>query len=281
MLPPRSKKFPESWPTPITVVTTGECRSQGVCCWYHQRPCRCLASVLLLGTMCIPRVILPWMPCQSDWPLLPPGVMVQSGTRMLPETMSGSIVIPQLRPVLLSVAHDNTKGYTDARVRGQSLCPCWCLRAMLPLETFWSVWPALPHRTLVLSIPRLLHKAMSGSVPQWLPGSRLISVTSVSTKDCEDARDLYSYLRPCPCLEALLLPGSYWSGWLVLPPGPWWYPVMSCCQKPCLGKYFLCVFIILCARMLKMWCLFQSGYSLIMYIVFISKPHLYLIRRKE
>lgn len=158
--------------------------------------------------MWVPRVTSPWMPCQSDWPLLPPGVMVQSGTRMLPGTMSGSIVIPQLRPVLLPGAHDNPVGYTDARGQNQNLCPCWCLRAMLPLETFWSVWPALPHRTIVLSIPRLLHRTMSGFVAQWLPGSRLISVTSVSIKICEDARDLYSYLRPCPCLKALLFPGS-------------------------------------------------------------------------
>lgn len=40
--------------------------------------------------------------------------MARSNPRVLPGTMSGSMVLPQLRPVLMSRAHDSTKGNTDA-----------------------------------------------------------------------------------------------------------------------------------------------------------------------
>ena len=46
--------------------------------------------------------------------MLLPGVMVTSGHRVLPETVSGSMVLVQLRPVLMTEAHGNTEGHTDA-----------------------------------------------------------------------------------------------------------------------------------------------------------------------
>lgn len=67
----------------------------------------------------------------------------------------------------------------------------------------------LPHRTMVLSRPRLLHRAMSGSVVQHALGSELISVVLVITKGYVVVKGMESYQRPCLCLKALLLPGPY------------------------------------------------------------------------
>lgn len=67
----------------------------------------------------------------------------------------------------------------------------------------------LPHKTVVLSRPRLQYRTMSGSVAQHLPGSELISVVPVITKGCVVVRVVESYQKLCLCLKALLLPGPY------------------------------------------------------------------------
>lgn len=49
----------------------------------------------------------------SGWPELPPGAMVTTRPGLLLRTMSGSMVIPQLRSLLKSVAHIATKGHME------------------------------------------------------------------------------------------------------------------------------------------------------------------------
>lgn len=50
------------------------------------------------------------------------------------------------------------------------------------------------------------------------------------TKDHKDAHGLSHHLKPCWCKRAVTSLESCWSEWPVLPLGPWWYPVLNCCQ---------------------------------------------------
>lgn len=54
----------------------------------HLGPCLCL------------RVMLLWGLCWSRWPALSPGTMVTFEFRLLPRTVSGSVVLPQLGSVI-------------------------------------------------------------------------------------------------------------------------------------------------------------------------------------
>ena len=63
----------------------------------HLTPCWC------------PRATLLWSPCQSEKLMLPPESMVKAKPRLLPRTMSGSMVVPQPGSLMISVAHDATK----------------------------------------------------------------------------------------------------------------------------------------------------------------------------
>ena len=52
--------------------------------------------------------------CQSKWPALTPGNMVTHRPGLLPRIMSGSVVLPQPRSVMMSMANAATKDHTDA-----------------------------------------------------------------------------------------------------------------------------------------------------------------------
>lgn len=78
-----------------------------------------------LWSCCCLRAVVP-----SESHALSPGAMVISGPRLLPRTMSGFMVLPQLGSALISVAHGNIKGHTEAQGLGSNLWLCWCLRAM-------------------------------------------------------------------------------------------------------------------------------------------------------
>lgn len=62
----------------------------------HFAPCCCSRAMLTWGYGCL---------------VMPPGVMVTSWIRLLLETMSGAIVLPQLEPELISLVHGNIKGH--------------------------------------------------------------------------------------------------------------------------------------------------------------------------
>lgn len=67
----------------VTPETIKDCvDAGGLGC--HLGPCLCL------------RVLLLWGLCWSRWPALSPGTMVTFGLRLLPRTVSGSMVLPQL-----------------------------------------------------------------------------------------------------------------------------------------------------------------------------------------
>ena len=91
------------------------------------------------------------------------------------------MVLPQLDSVLMSVAHENTKGHMDTWGLGPNLWLSWCLRTMPPQGQCPSGWPMLSHRAMVLFRAGLLHEAMSGSVAQQQSGSELTSVVPVTT----------------------------------------------------------------------------------------------------
>lgn len=61
------------------------------------------------------RTTLLQRPCQSEWSALPSGNMVTFKPKLLPGTMSGSIELPELGPVM-SMTWSAHKGHTDAWV---------------------------------------------------------------------------------------------------------------------------------------------------------------------
>lgn len=81
------------------------------------------------------RAMLLWGSCWYRWPALPPGTMVTFGLRLLPRTISGSVVLPQSGSVLMSVTQVATKGHIDTRDLGCNLWPCGHPRVMLPPGT--------------------------------------------------------------------------------------------------------------------------------------------------
>lgn len=70
---------------------------------------------------------------------------------------------------------------------------------------------------MVSSAPRLLLRAMSGSMALPQPGAALISVTHDTIKG--NVRDLVHYLGPCCGPMATLLWGPCQFKWTALPPG--------------------------------------------------------------
>lgn len=109
--------------------------------------------------------------------------MVTSGHKMLPETMSGSMVLVQLRPMLMTVAHGSTEAYTDDWGLGHNLWHCWYPRPSCHwVQAKLGGLYFLTKRTMVLSGPSFLYRAMTGSLTQKPPESELISGTPITTK---------------------------------------------------------------------------------------------------
>lgn len=69
-----------------------------------------------------------------------PGTMVATRPRLLQRTMSGSMVLPQPRSMLMS--HGVTKGHMKPQV-WDATCGLVGDQVLLP-EPFWSEWSGLP-----------------------------------------------------------------------------------------------------------------------------------------
>lgn len=93
--------------------------------WYHWRPCLCQGSGPLPGTMlasenqAVTAAMTIWMACAATQ------VMVTSEPRLLIWTMCRIMVLPQPESMLVSVAHNATKGHMDAHGLDCNLWPCW------------------------------------------------------------------------------------------------------------------------------------------------------------
>lgn len=158
-------------------------------------------------------------PCQCEWPLLPPRVVMTSEPMVLPVTISGFMVLPYLRLVLMSMSQGNTEGHMDSGGQGHNLWPYWCLRNKPQLKSFWSVWSVLPYRTMVLSGPRLLHRVMSMPCQGLWPFSYqcwclwlLLAPKAVRIPGvCIATWDHISVLRPCCSQGHTDLGGRYFD----------------------------------------------------------------------
>lgn len=67
----------------------------------------------------------------GDLHAMPTRVMMTSGPRFLPGTMSGTMVLLQPGSLLISMDQVVTKGHTDVQDLGSYLWQSWCLRAVL------------------------------------------------------------------------------------------------------------------------------------------------------
>lgn len=85
----------------------------------------------------------------------------------------------------MSLAPVTSKGHGDARGLVCLLRPCCCLRVMLQLCHADLEWPALPPEPLIMFGPKLLPRAMSGSMSLHQLGSVLMSMASVVTEGLE------------------------------------------------------------------------------------------------
>lgn len=68
------------------------------------------------------RAMLPKGPCCSEWPVLPPEVMVTSEPRLQNWVLSGCVTLLQPESVLMTVAHVVIKGHKDSGDQGYNLC---------------------------------------------------------------------------------------------------------------------------------------------------------------
>lgn len=88
------------------------------CLNYYKRPCGYLRAVLLRRTCC------------SEWPALPPELMGTSGLKLLLGAISGSVILWQLGPVLMSQAHTITKSHVH--IPGLDCCLRHCAELPTP-----------------------------------------------------------------------------------------------------------------------------------------------------
>lgn len=170
--------------------------------WGSMRWCLWLLSTLkalqrpVVGTATWSQVSI-WGPCQSEWPELSPGAMVTSGSWLLPQTVSGSMVLSQL-----VTTSDPQRG------------PCW-------IE-----WLTLSPEAMVASRYWLLSRTMSRSMVLPQPVSLLMSMAHIATRGHKDAQCLGHNLRSCGCPGAMLPPRACWpecpalSPWAMVSPGP-------------------------------------------------------------
>lgn len=120
-----------------------------------------------------------------------------SKSRLLPETMSGSMAQLQPGSVLKSVAQVATKVNAEAQNLGQRLQLGWSLRAVSQQGLYRYGLTALLPGVLVSSGPRQLLRAVPGSVVLQQQGSGLMYGVPAATKRHEDA-------------QGHQLPGSGW-----------------------------------------------------------------------
>lgn len=141
--------------------------------------------------------------------MLTPRTMVKSKPGLMLRTMSGSVVLPRLESVLMSVVCVVMKGHTDACGLGYNLWLCWYPSSMKPPASCQSEWAVLLHVVMALSQARLLLRSKFGSVALLQPNSELISMTPDSIKSLVYAWGLISHLSPCWCTRAVMSSALY------------------------------------------------------------------------
>lgn len=120
---------------------------------------------------------------------LPPKAVLAPGPRLLPRTLSGSVALLQLSSVFMAVVPVITEGHKDAWGLGRLMChvdawgPCHHKGNQCK-------WPALPSGSMEASRPKLLLRAMPGSVVPPQPGSVLKPVAPSTTEGCAVAPGL-------------------------------------------------------------------------------------------
>lgn len=128
--------------------------------------------------------------------MLTPWTMVKSKPGLMLRTMSGSLVLPRLGSVLISMVCVVMKDHTDVCGLGHNLWPCWYTTHMKPPASCQSEWAVLPHGVMALSQARLLLRDKFGSVALLQPESELISMTPDSVKSLVYTWGLSSHLSP-------------------------------------------------------------------------------------
>lgn len=98
-----------------------------------------------------------------------------------------SMVLLQLKSVLMSMVSVATKGQNDAPIQGWYLWPCWGLRDLPLLGPCPLECTAPSPIVMMLSGPKLLPKDMSGSVAQPQQESLLMSVALIISDVSADA----------------------------------------------------------------------------------------------
>lgn len=89
--------------------------------------CRCLWCVLQLMPSCCPRIMVPPGPYSSRWPVLPPGAIMLSRSKLFLMVISGSIVILNLGSVTMFIAHVTKRHPWESCVEKyvEVWKPCW------------------------------------------------------------------------------------------------------------------------------------------------------------
>ena len=96
--------------------------------------------------------------------MLPDESMVTTGPRLLPRTTSRSMVLPQAKSRLMSVAHVVTKVFIMPLGSGLQPVARRISEGHAAMKDIQNEWCALSPRAMVSSRPGLLQRVMSGSV---------------------------------------------------------------------------------------------------------------------
>lgn len=127
---------------------------------------------------------------------------VMSGPVLPPRTKCGSVSLPQLESVLISLGHIIHKVIQ---------CPMIWVHTWANLD-FWEPNWYQGH----VATPEIQFGAMSGSIALLQPSSVIMSVC-VTIKGLQNSWGLDYHLRPCWCPTSTLPLGSYLSEWHLMP----------------------------------------------------------------